>query len=185
MVATEYETIQNISSLALLQEYRATNVAEGKLSLENFVQITAQSVRAALGAAQKTSSKFGSAAQQFQFVLSVIDNNIKDITEKISGLNDDIKEANEELRDKIIWVVADTIALAFAAAAILVTFGVVGPVAAAITVAAQVAATAGATAASIKLVLDSLSPADLVKTIEALKATRNSLETSVMELKSV
>ena len=185
MVATEYETIQNISSLALLQKFRARNVAEGKLSLENFVQFTAQSIRVALQAAESTSSQFGSAAQQFQLVLNVIDSNIKDITEKISGLDDDIEQANEALRNKILWVIADTIALAFAAATVLVAFGVVGPVAAVVTLSAQIGAAAGATSAAIKLALDSLSLAEIVQTIEALKATRSSLDASVKELQSV
>ena len=185
MVATEYDTIQNLSSLAILQEFRANNVAEGKLSLANFVQFTAQSVRIALQAAQKTSGKFGGAAEQFQFVLSVIDTNIKDITEKIDGLTTDIDNASAALRDKILWVIADTIALAFAAAAVLVAFGVVGPVGAALTLAAQIGATAGATASAIKLVLDSLGLADIVQTIEGLKATRNALHTSIDELKAV
>ncbi|KIP03750.1 hypothetical protein PHLGIDRAFT_129960 [Phlebiopsis gigantea 11061_1 CR5-6] len=185
MVATEYDTIQNLSSLAILQEFRANNVAEGKLSLTNFVQFTAQSVRIALQAAQKTSNKFGGSAEQFQFVLSVIDNNIKNITEKIDGLTTDIENASAALRDKILWVIADTIALAFAAAAVLVAFGVVGPVGAALTLAAQIGATAGATASAIKLVLDSLGLADIVQTIEGLKATRNALSTSIDELKAV
>lgn len=185
MVATEYETIQNISSLAILQEYRARNVADGKLSLGNFVQFTSQSIRGALSAAENTSTQFGSAADRFQFVLGVIDQNISDLTKQISGLDSNIETADKQLRDKIIWVIADTIALAFASAAILLAFGVIGPVGAALTIAAQVGASAAGTAAGIKLVLDSLSLADIVQTIESLKALRNTLRASVDQLTAV
>ena len=40
MVATQYETIQNLYNLSILQEYRARNVVAGKFALPVFVQGT-------------------------------------------------------------------------------------------------------------------------------------------------
>ncbi|KIP03752.1 hypothetical protein PHLGIDRAFT_495821 [Phlebiopsis gigantea 11061_1 CR5-6] len=185
MIATQYNSIESLYALSILQGFRAQNVANGALSLELFVFFTTQSVRTALKAAENTSALHGDAAQQFEYILAVIDKNIEEINEMIGDLDDKIDEANAALRDKIINLVASTIALAFAAAGVLVAFGVVGPVAAAVTAAAQIGASATATAATIKVVLDSLSLADLVQTIEGLKATRKVLQDSVNQLETV
>lgn len=185
MIAMEYDAIQNISALALLQQYRAQDVADGKLPLDNFVKFTSQAVLGALSTAQRTSAKFGDAASQFEVLLGIINQNIDGIVSQISSVTSSIDTVNQQIRNQLIWVIADAIAICFAAAGMLVAFGVVGPVGAAVALAVQVGTVATATAVSIKLVLDSLSLSDLVKTVEALKALRNSLNSSVAELKTV
>lgn len=185
MIATEYDTIQNLYNLSILQDYRARNVMDGRLSLPLFVQGTLQSIRAALKAANNTSTKFGNAAAQFEYVLSVIDNNIKEIESKISGLDKDIEKAEAGLRDKIIAIIADTIALAFSTAAVLLAFGFIGPVGATVALAVKIGASAAVTASTIKLVLDTLSLTDLIQTIQALKSLRGTLSQSIDGLKAV
>ncbi|THH13227.1 hypothetical protein EW146_g6965 [Bondarzewia mesenterica] len=185
MAASEYETIQSLYSLSILQQYRAQSVATGKLQLPIFVQGTLQSIRAALKAASNTSTRFGDSSKQFDSVMRVIESNISEIETKISGLDDDIEKAEAQLRDKIIWVVADVVALAFSTGVLLATFGVIGPVTAAASFAAKLGASAAVTASSVKLVLDSLSISDIAKTIASLKTLRDSLTKSVEELKLV
>ncbi|KAF8654625.1 hypothetical protein AX16_003506 [Volvariella volvacea WC 439] len=185
IVSMEYSTMSSLQALAILQEYRANNVVDGKLSLAVFLKETLRSLRTAYEYAGRTSEEFGNAAEEFRAVLTVIDNNIAEIESKIDQLNTDIEDAEDELRNAIITIIADTLALAFAAAGILVAFGIIGPIAAAVTLAAQIGATASATAASIKLVLDSLKLSDIIQTISSLKSMRDMLQRNVNELQIV
>ena len=107
MVATQYETIQNLYNLSILQEYRARNVVAGKLALPVFVQGTLQSVRAALEAASNTSQRFGDSSERFDYIMSLITDTIDVVDPKITGLDDDIEKGDEKLRNQIIWIVAD------------------------------------------------------------------------------
>ena len=185
MVATQYETIQNLYNLSILQKYRAGNVVQGKLALPVFVQATLQSVRGALKAASNTSERFGDSSERFDYIMSVITDSIDTIEAKIASLDDDIEKADEKLRNQIIWIVADVIALAFSTAALLSAFGVIGGAAQAIGLAVKIGATASATASSVKLVLDSLTLSDLAQLIAALKNLRSTLQKSVDNLKVV
>lgn len=185
MAAMEYDTVQSLYSLSILQEARANNVVNGKLPLDVFVNVTLQSIGAALQTAKNTSAQFGEASKEFDFVLSVIEANINEIETKIKSLDDSIETADKKLRDQIIWLVADIIALSFATAALLIAFGILGPVGAALTLGAQLGATAAVTATSVKLVMDSMSLADIAKTISSLKAMRSTLSDSLVNLKAV
>lgn len=185
MIGMEYDTVQQLYSLSILQSVRAQNVQNGKLPMNIFINGTLTSLRAALKSAQNTSRTFKDNAKEFENIVSIISKNIDDISSKIAGLNTQIDTANKTLRDKIIWEIADVIAIAFATGALLVAFGVLGPVGAAVALGTKIAATATLTAASIKLVLDSLSLDDIVMTIEALKATRDDLQTSKENLTKV
>ncbi|TFK65407.1 hypothetical protein BDN72DRAFT_880966 [Pluteus cervinus] len=170
MIALEYGAVLRLQSLALLQDFRAGNVAAGKLSVQAFVQSTLVSVKSALEVTQKANDIFKDSSQKFTAVLSAIDANIASIEQQIADLTDQIDTLEDQVRDKIIWVIADTIALAFAGAALLVSFGLL--------------ATATATAAAIKTVLDSLSLSDLIKVVQSLKSTKDMLGQSVDQLKT-
>ncbi|EMR90785.1 hypothetical protein BcDW1_558 [Botrytis cinerea BcDW1] len=185
MIGMEYDTVQKLYSLSILQSARAQNVQNGKLPMNFFINYTLTSLCAALKSAQSTSQKFKDSAKDFENIVSIISKNIDDISSKIAGLDTKIDEANKTLRDKIIGEIADVIAIAFATGALLVALGVFGPVGAAVALGTKISATATLTAASIKLILDSLSIDDIVKTIEALKATRNDLQTSKENLTKV
>ncbi|KAM0125120.1 hypothetical protein ACHAO1_010755 [Botrytis cinerea] len=185
MIGMEYDTVQKLYSLSILQSARAQNVQNGKLPMNVFINYTLTSLCAALKSAQSTSQKFKDSAKDFENIVSIISKNIDDISSKIAGLDTKIDEANKTLRDKIIGEIADVIAIAFATGALLVALGVFGPVGAAVALGTKISATATLTAASIKLILDSLSIDDIVKTIEALKATRKDLQTSKENLTKV
>lgn len=185
MVATEYDTVQSLYSLSILQEARANSVVKGELPLDVFVEVTLQSVKVALRAANDTSMQFGKSSEQFDFIMGVIESSINEIETKIEKLNDKIELAEEKLREMIVWVIADVIALSFATAALIVSFGMTGPVSEALILSAKIGASAAETAASVKLALDSLSLADVSRIIASLKAIHRSLKTSVVNLKTV
>lgn len=72
IMSTEYETIQSLFGLSILQEYCAKNVVTRMLPLDIFLQATLQSVKGALRAAIKISGLFSQNAKQFNFVMSVV-----------------------------------------------------------------------------------------------------------------
>ncbi|GFF42761.1 hypothetical protein IFM51744_05253 [Aspergillus udagawae] len=185
MIGMEYQTVQQLYSVSILQAVRAENVQRGRLPLGVFLDSTLTSIRSAMQSAQHTSGRFQALAANFESTVAIISKNVDEITTKIASINTQIATSTKALRDKIIAEVADVIAIAFATGAMLVAFGVVGPVGATLTLAAKLGTTAALTAASIKLTLDSLSLDDLVETIEGLKSVRSGLETSRDKLAAV
>lgn len=79
IMSTEYETIQSLFSLSILQAYCAKNVVTRKLPLDIFLQATLQLVKDTLRAAIKISGLFSQNAKQFDFVVSVIERNINEV----------------------------------------------------------------------------------------------------------
>ncbi|KAG0041236.1 hypothetical protein BGZ83_002119 [Gryganskiella cystojenkinii] len=175
LVATEYDTIHQLHSISILQRFRANNVVKGKLPIDAFVKVSLVSMGQVLTSARRTASNFEKSASEFDFVMTQINANIKEIESKISKLDVDISTAEEKQRNAIISVIADIIALSFSVGILLASFGVIGPVATTLTLAAKLGLGAAATAASIKTVIDSLTLADLVALISAMKSTRRDL----------
>ncbi|KAG0019118.1 hypothetical protein BGZ81_009913 [Podila clonocystis] len=177
LVATEYDTVQQLHSISILQRHRAKNVMNGKLPTDAFVKVSLMSMGQVLNSAQRTASNFVKSASEFDFVMTQINANIKEIESKIAKLDDEISTSEEKQRNAIITLIADIIALSFAVGVLLASFGYVGTaVAPTLLLAAKLGLGATATAAAIKTVLDSFTLADLVATISKLKSTRRDLK---------
>ncbi|KAF2224663.1 hypothetical protein BDZ85DRAFT_272766 [Elsinoe ampelina] len=185
-ISMQYDSVQQLYSLAILQGFRAQNVQKGKLPMNVFINNTVESLKAALNSVKSANATFQQNSAQFTKVVNLIQSNIDTLTTRIAGLDTQIDAANKQLRDKIINEVADVVALAFATGALLISFGVIGPATAAVmSLGAKLAATAAVIAASTKGILDGLSIDDLVKLIAGLKSTKDTLQESVDELKAV
>ncbi|KAG8627290.1 hypothetical protein KVT40_004773 [Elsinoe batatas] len=185
-ISMQYDSVQQLYSLAVLQGFRAQNVQQGKLPMNVFINNTVESLKAALNSVKSANATFQQNSAQFNKVVNLIQNNIDTLTTRIAGLDTQIDAANKQLRDKIINEVADVVALAFATGALLISLGVIGPATAAVmSLGAKLAATAAVIAASTKGILDALSIDDLVKLIAGLKSTKDTLQKSVDELKAV
>ncbi|TFK60537.1 hypothetical protein BDN72DRAFT_904873 [Pluteus cervinus] len=185
MIALEYNAVQSLQNLALLQDFRAGNVVNGRLPIKTFVQSTLTSIRAAAKASTTVNDKFKDSAKDFAAILRIINTNIITVEQQISDLNDRIGDAEKAERDKIISIIADAIAIAFTSAVLLASFGVIGPAAAALDLAVQIGAGATSVASGVTAVLDTMSPSDLIKLIQSLKATRTVLQESIDQLKKV
>ncbi|KAF9911323.1 hypothetical protein BX616_010619 [Lobosporangium transversale] len=185
LAATEYDTIQHLYSLAILQRYRADNVVKGKLPIDAFVKVSLASLTQAYKSANRAASEFARSASDFDFAMRQVNSNIKTIQEKIAKLNVDIETMEKKQRDTIIWLIADIIALSFATAAFLASFGAFGPLTSAVALATRIGLGATATAASIKTVIDSLALADVVMLISTTKDVKRDLEKSAEELAKV
>ncbi|KAL6228873.1 hypothetical protein BDW75DRAFT_246243 [Aspergillus navahoensis] len=185
MMSAEYSLIDSLYTMSLLQKKRAQWVKDGKLSLELFVKSSLKSAQSAQQAAQATANKFQNASSDYRAVLRHIDVNLDEIKKKISQLDVDITKLNQEMRNKIIWVIADVIALCFATAALLASLGAFGPIAAKLALSVKLGLGAAATAASIKLTIDSLELADIAALMARLLTIRQDLDTSKNELETV
>jgi hypothetical protein len=150
-----------------------------------FVKQTQQMIAFTSAAATKTSNRLDATSQKFKNVLKKISDKIDTAVANIDSLGDQIHTAEKKLRDQIMWVAADAIALTFASGALAARFGVLGPVATAVALATQLGMGATATAASIKLALDSLSLDDAVSLIERLKNLGSTLSTSAAHMQAV
>jgi hypothetical protein len=181
----EYNTILAIWIAAQTHAVRIKNAASGNMSIVMFVKQTQQTITFTSAAATKTSNRYDATSQKFQDVLKEISDNIDAAVAKIDSLGDQIHTAENKLRDQIMWVAADAIALTFASAALAASFGVFGPVLTAVALATKLGLTATATAASIKLALDSLSLNDAVSIITGLKNLRSTLSTSAAHMQAV
>jgi septal ring factor EnvC (AmiA/AmiB activator) len=152
-------------------------VLKGKLPIDAFVKASLGSMDQVLNSVRRTAKNFAKSASDVDFVMTQLNANIKEIKAKVAQLDVDISTAEKKQRDMIISVIADIIALSFASAVLLASFGVIGgPVTAAVTLATRLGLGAAATAASIKTVLDSMQLADLVALISAMKNVRRDLE---------
>jgi hypothetical protein len=181
----EYNTVLAIWIAAQTHTVRVNNAASGKMSIVMFVKQTQQTIAFTSAAATKTSNRYDATSQKFQDVLKEISDNIDAAVAKIDSLGDQIHTAENKLRDQIMWVAADAIALTFASAALAASFGVFGPVATAVALATKLGLGATATAASIKLALDSLSLDDAASLIGNLKNLRSTLSTSAAHMQAV
>jgi hypothetical protein len=92
MMGTEYNVMQDIYNLSILQEFRAQSVANKVLSVDLFISNSLSSVKAALAAAKRTSDRFGDTADEFAKIMAAIDKNISELEKKIDGLDTDISK---------------------------------------------------------------------------------------------
>jgi hypothetical protein len=185
LLHNEYNTVLAIWIAAQTHAVRVSNVASGSMNIIMFVKQTQQMIAFTSAAATKTSNRLDATSQKFKNVLKKISDKIDTAVANIDSLGDQIHTAEKKLRDQIMWVAADAIALTFASGALAARFGVLGPVATAVALATQLGMGATATAASIKLALDSLSLDDAVSLIERLKNLGSTLSTSAAHMQAV
>ena len=185
LLSAEYSTILSIQEAAQLQAIRADLAATGRMQLVNFVKQSFRTITTTTILAGLTKAKFDKMQDHVTAILAEVDKNISVALANIDNLSTEIDKDDKQLQDKIAWVVADSIALVFASAVLLAAFGVGGAVLAFVTLAAQIGAVASVTASGIKLALDSKGLSELTQTIAALKATRETLKTSVHNMQAV
>lgn len=178
----EYNTVSAISTAAQTYAVRVGNAAKGKMDIAMFVKQTQQTIASTSAAATQTSNRYDATSQKFQDVLKETSDNIDAAVAKIDNLGDQIKTAEKKLRDEIMSVAADAIALTFASAALAASFGFLGSVATAVAFATKVGLGATATAASIKLLLESMDLEDAISLIVNLKGLRSTLSTSTTHM---
>ncbi|TFK63827.1 hypothetical protein BDN72DRAFT_300252 [Pluteus cervinus] len=184
-LSSESNAIETLQNLAILQDFHSGNVVSGKLPLKRFVSSTSISIRIVLNSTTTTNDKFRNSAKDFEAVLRVVNANISAVEQRICDLDEKLDEAEEAKKQRAVRAVAAIIALTFSSSTLLTSFGLIGPVAAALDLAIQTGAGAASVGASVTAVLDSLSTSDLVTVIQSLKATRHTLQHSVDRLKKI
>ncbi|KAF7561510.1 hypothetical protein G7046_g2637 [Stylonectria norvegica] len=185
MMSNEYPVVENLYTTALLQETRAELVMENKLSLEILVRSSLRSARSGQKAANVAGDKFRAASADYVFALKQVQANLDQIKAKMGEIDKNIGDLKKQERDMIISLIADVVALAFASAVLLASFGFLGPVAAALTTAQAIGLGATATAAAIKTVIDSLKLADIEALITTLQSTKRDLDATYNGLNTI
>ncbi|KAK0719443.1 hypothetical protein B0H67DRAFT_642798 [Lasiosphaeris hirsuta] len=112
------------------------------------VRTSLKVAEASLKSTKAAKAKFQAASAGYEAVLKQIESNPSTIQQKLDQTDKDIGSLEQQERDKIIWITADTIALACAAAITFASAGAFGPVAVALTTAEKIGLGAAATAAA-------------------------------------
>lgn len=185
MMSEEYPVIETLFTTSLLQQTRAELVSEGRLELPTLVRSSLKSARSSASAVSAVANHFRAARGDYEHALKQIEANLQQIKTKMAEVDTKIGDLEKQERDKVIWLIADIVALSCATAALLIGFEVFGPLATALTVSAKIGLGAAATAAAVKLVIDGLGLADIELLLGTLRGTRRDLEKSLVGLQAV
>ncbi|TFK65406.1 hypothetical protein BDN72DRAFT_860667 [Pluteus cervinus] len=184
-ITTEYQAIVQLQHLAVLLDFRASQVLAGKLPLKSLFQSTLASVKPVLKVSQTTYESLKDTGRDLGAVLDVVSANISALDNQLAGLKDNVDELEQQEREEVIFNVANCIAVAFPAPALLASFGMIGSVTATVLLAVQLGSGADVTASNIRTVLETLSSSDLAKVIQSLKVARSTLTDGLDGLKKI
>lgn len=109
-----YETVEHISSLALLQNTRATNLAKGKISPHVFIRGTLNSISMASKQAARVRSLMIGASPEIVAKLQLAKSSISDMEKAIAEANLDFARRDKAYRDKVIGIVVEGCLTGFA-----------------------------------------------------------------------
>lgn len=185
MMSNEYPAVLSLYTTSLLQETRAQNVKDGKLRIDIFVSSSLQSARLGQNAASTAADKFRASSADYAFALRQVQANLDQIKTKLEEIDQKIDKLKDKERNLVISLIADVVALAFATASYLASFGFLAPVATALNTAQALGLGATSTAETIKGVIDGLKLADIEVLIGVLQSTKRDLNASYEGLRTI
>ncbi|KAI1644473.1 uncharacterized protein F4817DRAFT_218658 [Daldinia loculata] len=185
MMSNEYPAVHSLYTTSLLQETRAQNVKDGKLRIDIFVSSSLQSARLGQNAASTAADKFRVSSADYAFALEQVQANLDQIKTKLEEIDQKIDKLKDKERNLVISLIADVVALAFATASYLASFGFLAPVATALNTAQALGLGATSTAETIKGVIDGLKLADIEVLIGVLQSTKRDLNASYEGLRTI
>ncbi|KAG7420721.1 hypothetical protein Forpe1208_v001787 [Fusarium oxysporum f. sp. rapae] len=109
-----YETIEHISSLALLQNTRADNFAKGKISPHVFIKGTLTSISMASKQAARVKSLMLGASPEIVAKLQLVKSSISDMEKAIADANLDLARRDKAYRDKVTGIIVEGCLTGFA-----------------------------------------------------------------------
>ncbi|KAM0276435.1 hypothetical protein ACHAQH_006740 [Verticillium albo-atrum] len=137
--ALHYGTVEQINTLALLQDTRSKNLVNGKISTHVFLKGTFSSVSMARKQSSRVKSLLANSSTELSGKLSLVKASIENLKKAISGANLDLARRDKAYRDKVTGTIVEGCLTGFA------TGGLVA--------AAAFAAYSGVTIASIPALL--------------------------------
>ncbi|KAF5246293.1 hypothetical protein FAUST_1410 [Fusarium austroamericanum] len=109
-----YETVEHISSLALLQNTRAGNFAKGKISSHVFIKGTLTSISLASKQAAKVKSLMIGASPDIVAKLQLAKSSISEMEKAIADANLDLARRDKAYRDKVTGIIVEGCLTGFA-----------------------------------------------------------------------
>ncbi|KAF4983330.1 hypothetical protein FZEAL_1237 [Fusarium zealandicum] len=112
--ALHYETVEHISTLAILQDTRADNLAKGKISSHVFLKGTFTSISMVRKKAARVKTLMTGASPEISAKLEMIKASIQDIKRAIESANLDMARRDKAYRDKVTGVIVEGCLTGFA-----------------------------------------------------------------------
>lgn len=141
MTATQYNTVQQLYTLALVQEARSKNAATGAISVHFFLKHTFSAIDMAKRDAMRTKKTFASMANNFGESVALTRRNIAELKTAITVAHLDKTRRDQDYRDKVSGIILHGALTGFA------TGGLVAAAAAAAYVGVPLASVASAISA--------------------------------------
>ncbi|KAJ5748338.1 uncharacterized protein N7511_010034 [Penicillium nucicola] len=173
IISMEYDTIQQLYSISVLQSRRIEHLQQGRIQLKVLLNNTLASVQMALEPAQRTLAKFKDAASELGET-----NKVDEILAKIQSIGTKFATGDEALRDQITKEIAEVVTTNFMTGATLFDSGAPDPICQRLALHMNIKVPIEMMSQGLKHTLDKLSHEDLEKTIEALKSVASDLNSS-------
>ncbi|KAM3066387.1 hypothetical protein ACMFMG_003106 [Clarireedia jacksonii] len=112
--AIHYETVEQISTLALLQSTRANNLANGKISPHVFLKGTFTSVSTARKQAARVKALMASTSPELKIKIELVKASISEMKKAIANANLDLTRRDKAYRDKVTGIIVEGCLTGFA-----------------------------------------------------------------------
>lgn len=114
MAATQYNTVQQLYTLALVQEARSKNAASGAIPMHIFLKHTFSAIDTAKKDATRTKKTYAHMANNFRERIALTGRNVAELKTAISVANLDKARRDQAYRDKVNGIIIQGALTAFA-----------------------------------------------------------------------
>ena len=186
LMATEYDVVEKLYTLSIMQAIRAFNYAEqGKIPLDALIKVSFQSFSAAYDVANRAVIEYAKSASEFDLACASAEGNLHDLHEKVKHAGIDIKNLDEHKKDAVYSSIADAIAASVSSPMAFAAPGVASSVTQALVQSTKMGLGAHATADNLKLVIRELKPAELTQLVHALEQVGEHCGSTAKQLAAV
>lgn len=114
MAATQYNTVQQLYTLALIQEARSKNAASGAIPMHIFLKHTFSAIDTAKKDAARTKKTYAHMANNFRERIALTGRNVAELKNAITVANLDKARRDQNYRDKVNGIIVQGALTAFA-----------------------------------------------------------------------
>ncbi|KAG0567797.1 hypothetical protein KC19_7G161600 [Ceratodon purpureus] len=186
LVATEYDVIEKLYTLSILQVIRAFNYAEqGKIPLDALIKVSFQSFSAAFHVANRAANEYSNSASEFDSALSNVNENLANVHEKIDKAVADSKNMDDHKKEIVSSTLAEAIAAAVSSPMAFAASGVASSVTQTLIQSTKMGLGSAGTADNLKLAVRDLRPNELTNLIQALQVVKEHCDATAKQLAAV
>ena len=119
IMATEYDAVQQLHTLAITQSLRAKNAARGRVSAHAVLRTTQVSLQVAKKAANLARRNYAESSSDFNAAVERAKATAKDISNKIGTVNQHLIATDKQQRDRVIGIIIHGALAGFATGALV------------------------------------------------------------------